>query len=156
MSCKERLEDFLRQNNVPFQVQHHPVAYTAQEVAASEHVPGKNLAKVVVAIADGSLYLLALPATHRVDLREAERVLGRRPVRLAREDEIAAALPDCDVGAIPPFGNLFGLPVYVDPALAEDDVIVFQAGTHTDTISMTYADFERLAKPTIGRFAHHS
>ena len=156
MSCKDRLESFLRRNHVSYQVQHHPLAYTAQEVAASEHVPGKKLAKVVVATTDGSLYLLALPATHRVDLTEVERVVGRAPVRLAREEEFAAALPDCEVGAMPPFGNLYGLPVYVDKALAEDDVIVFQAGTHTDTISMAYADFERLVKPTVGRFARHA
>lgn len=156
MNCKERLEAYLRDNKVPFQVQHHPVAYTAQEIAASEHVPGKMLAKVVMAFADGEMVMLALPAPYRVDLAKAGAVLGAKEVRLAHEEEFAAAFADCEVGAMPPFGNLYDLPVYVDKALAEDETIVFQAGTHTDTISMKYADFQRLAKPTVAEFAHHA
>ena len=154
MNCKERLEAYLRDNKVPFQVQHHPVAYTAQEIAASEHVPGKMLAKVVMAFADGKMVMLALPAPYRVDLAKAGAVLGAKEVRLAHEEEFAAAFADCEVGAMPPFGNLYDLPVYVDKALAEDETIVFQSGTHTDTISMKYADFERLAKPAVAEFAH--
>ncbi len=155
MNCKDRLEAYLRENKVPFQVQHHPVAYTAQEIAASEHVPGKMLAKVVVVFADGKMVMLALPAPYRVDLAKAAGVLGAKAVRLAHEEEFAAAFPDCEVGAMPPFGNLYGLPVYVDKALAEDETIVFQAGTHTDTVSLKYADFQRLVKPSVAEFAHH-
>ena len=153
MDCKERLEAFLRQNKVPFQVVHHPLAYTAQEVAAAEHVPGRMLAKVVMALADGKMVMLALPAPSRVDLTKAASMLGAKEVRLAHEEEFAAAFPDCEVGAMPPFGNLYDLPVFVDKALTEDEDIVFNAGTHTDTISMKYADYERLAKPTAGEFA---
>ena len=156
MKCKDRLEAYLRENKVPFQVQHHAQAFTAQEIAASEHVPGKMLAKVVMVFAEGKMVMLALPATHRVDLTKAGRVLGAKDVRLAREDEFAAAFPDCEVGAMPPFGNLYDLPVYIDKALAEDETIVFNAGTHTDTISLKYTDYERLAKPTVADFAKHA
>jgi len=155
MNCKERLDAYLRENKVPFQVIHHPLAYTAQEVAAAEHVPGKMLAKVVMVFADGKLVMLALPAPHRVDLNKAAAALGAKEVRLAHEEEFVAAFPDCEVGAMPPFGNLYDLPVYMDKALAEDDTIIFQAGTHTDTVSLKYADFERLVKPRVGDFAHH-
>ena len=154
MNCKERLEAYLRENKVPFQIVHHPLAYTAQEVAAAEHVPGKMLAKVVMVFGDGKLAMLALPAPQRVDLSKAAAVLGAREVRLAHEQEFVAAFPDCEVGAMPPFGNLYDLPVYVDKALAEDEEIVFQAGTHTDTMTLKYADFERLAKPKVAEFAH--
>ncbi len=155
MNCKERLEAYLRENKVPFQVVHHPLAYTAQEVAAAEHVPGKMLAKVVMVFADGKLVMLALPAPYRVDVNKAAAALGAREVRLAHEEEFAAAFPDCEVGAMPPFGNLYDVPVYADKALAEDKEIVFQAGTHTDTVTMKYADFERLVKPKAADFAHN-
>ena len=155
MNCKDRLEAYLRENKVPFQVVHHPLAYTAQEIAASEHVPGKMLAKVVMVFADGKMAMLALPAPYRVDLAKAGSVLAAKQVRLAHEEEFAAAFPDCEVGAMPPFGNLYDLPVWVDKSLAEDETIVFQAGTHTDTISMKYADYQRLVKPKAADFAHH-
>jgi Ala-tRNA(Pro) deacylase len=156
MQCKARLEAYLRDNQVPFRVQHHPVAYTAQEVAASEHIPGKLLAKVVMAFADGKLVMLALPAPYRVDPAKAAAALRAEEVRLAHEAEFAAAFPDCEVGAMPPFGNLYGVPVYADRALGEDDTIVFRAGTHTDTMSLKYADFERLVRPTVAEFAHRA
>ena len=156
MNCKERLEAYLRENKVLFQIVHHPLAYTAQEVAASEHVPGKMLAKVVMVFADGKLAMLALPAPYRVDLNKAAAILAAREVRLSHEEEFAAAFPDCEVGAMPPFGNLYDLPVYADKALAEDEEIVFQAGTHTDTMTLKYADFERLVKPKVAEFAQRT
>lgn len=149
MSCKEKLETYLRDNKVPYQVQHHALAYTAQEVAASEHVPGKMLAKVVMVKADGKMVMLVLPAPERVNLAQVSAVLGAKDVSLATEAEFAGLFPDCEVGAMPPFGNLYGVPVYVDKELAEDDVIVCQDGTHTDTLSLKYADFERLVKPKV-------
>ncbi len=155
MECKEKLENYLRNNKVAFEVQHHPVAYTAQEIAASEHLSGKKLAKVVMILADGNLVMLALPAPYRVDLDRAAAMLEAKEAHLAKEDEFAAAFPRCEVGAMPPFGNLYGLDVYVDKTLAEDECIVFQAGTHTDTISMKYADFARLARPKVADFARH-
>jgi Ala-tRNA(Pro) deacylase len=156
MQCKDRLEAYLRENQVPFQMQHHARVFTAQEVAASEHIPGKMLAKVVMALADGRLTMVVLPAPDRVDLAKLGMLLNTRDVRLAQESEFAAAFPDCEVGAMPPFGNLYNLPVYVDTTLAEDETIVFQAGTHTDTMSMRYADFERLVRPTVADLAQHA
>ncbi len=156
MKAKEKLEAYLRENKVPFQVQHHPIAFTAQEIAASEHIPGRMLAKVVIVLAEGKMVMLALPAPYRVDLAKAAALLGAKEVRLAREEEFAAAFPDCEVGAMPPFGNLYDLPVYVDKALAEDETIVFNAGTHMDTMSLKYADFERLVRPTVAEFAYHA
>ena len=153
MACRERLEAYLRENGVPFEVQHHPRAVTAQEVAAAEHVPGRMLAKVVMVSADGEMAMLSLPAPYQVDLQKAAKLLGAQEARLAEEEEFEGAFPDCEVGAMPPFGNLYGLPVYVEEALAEDETIFFRAGTHTDTMSVGYADFERLVEPTIGRFA---
>jgi Ala-tRNA(Pro) deacylase len=152
MDCKDRLEAYLREKQVPFEVRHHPRAITAQEVAASEHVPGKMLAKTITVLADGKMVMLALPAPYQVDVDKAGKVLGVE-VRLAHEEEFESTFPDCEVGAMPPFGNLYEVPVYVEAALAEDETIVFRAGTHTDTMSVSYADFERLVEPTIAEFA---
>ena len=152
MDCKDRLEAYLREKQVPFEIRHHPRAITAQEVAASEHVPGKMLAKTVMVLADGRMVMLALPAPYQVDVDKAGKVLGVE-VRLAHEEEFENTFPDCEVGAMPPFGNLYEVPVYVEAALAEDETIVFRAGTHTDTMSVSYADFERLVEPTIAEFA---
>jgi len=154
MECKDRLEEYLRENGVPFEVQHHPRAITAQEVAATEHVPGKMLAKVVMVMVDGEMVVLSLPAPYQVDLEKVGKVLGAEEARLAEEEEFEDAFPDCEVGAMPPFGNLYGMPVYVEEALAEDETIFFRAGTHTDTMSVRYADFEQLVEPTIAEFAH--
>jgi Ala-tRNA(Pro) deacylase len=154
MECRDRLEEYLRENGVPFEVQHHPRAITAQEVAATEHVPGKMLAKVVVVMVDGRMVMLSLPAPYQVDLEKVGKVLGAEEARLAEEEEFEGAFPDCEVGAMPPFGNLYGMPVYVEEALAEDETIFFRAGTHTDTMSVRYTDFEQLVEPTIAAFAH--
>jgi Ala-tRNA(Pro) deacylase len=153
VDCKDRLEAYLREKQVPFEVRHHPVAYTAQEVAASEHVPGKMLAKTVMVLADGEMVMLALPAPYQVDMEKAGTALRAGEVRLAQEEEFEGTFADCEVGAMPPFGNLYDLPVYVEETLAEDETIVFRAGTHTDTMSVRYADFERLVKPTVAEFA---
>lgn len=153
--CRRELESYLRQNQVAFQVQHHTVAYTAQEVAASEHISGRTIAKVVMAFEDERLVMLVLSANRRVDLLRAADALDARAVRLAREQEFANAFPGSDVGAMPPFGNLYHLPVYVDRALAEAETIVCRAGTHTDTISLRYVDFRRLVQPVMADLARH-
>ncbi len=153
MTCKEKVETYLRENGVPYQLQHHPTAYTAPEVAHVEHVPGKLVAKVVMVVAGGKMAMLVLPSSYRVDLPKVDSLLGTTDVRLAQENEFAPLFPECETGAEPPFGNLYGLPVYVDRSLAEDESIIFQAGTHTDTISTRYADFERLVKPIAADFA---
>lgn len=153
MDCKERLEEYLRDNGVPFEVQEHRPAFTAQRVAATEHVPGRMFAKVVMAEEDGELVMLVLPANSVVDTRKASVAVGGQEVRLASEREFAPRFPDCEAGAMPPFGNLYDVPVYVDEGLGESERIVFQAGTHTLTMSVPYADFERLAHPTVADLA---
>ena len=156
MPCIDRLETLLRQESVPFQVQHHPLAYTAQQLAAAEHVPGKMIAKVVMVYADGQPAMLVMPAPAHVNLMRAAVALKVREVRLAREEEFAREFPDCEVGAMPPFGNLYGVPVWIDRSLAKDDTIIFPAGTHTDTIQIAFSDFERIVKPQVGEFAYVS
>jgi Ala-tRNA(Pro) deacylase len=153
MKCRERLESYLRQQQVAFDVQQHRTAYTAQEVAETEHIPGRLVAKTVVAWADGQLVLLVLPASLQVELARLNAALGAKATRFAHEAEFIDAFPDCEVGAMPPFGNLYDLPVYTDKSLTEDEVIVFPAGTHTETMSLRYADYAQLVKPTIVEFA---
>ena len=153
MECRDRLENYLRENQVPFEEQHHPRAVSAQEVAASEHVPGRMLAKTVMVLADGEIAMLALPTPYQVDLEKAAAALGVDETRLAQEEEFADTFSDCEIGAMPPFGNLYGVPVYVERTLAEDETIVFRSGTHTETMSVRYSDFERLVEPTVAQFA---
>jgi Ala-tRNA(Pro) deacylase len=153
VECRHRLENYLRENKIPFEEQHHPRAVTAQEVAASEHVPGRMLAKTVMVLGDGEIAMLALPAPYQVDLEKAAAALGVKEVRLALEEEFADTFADCEVGAMPPFGNLYGVAVYVEETLAEDETIVFRSGTHTETMSVSYSDFERLVEPTVTQFA---
>ena len=153
MQCRDRLENYLRDNQVPFEQQHHPRAVSAQQVASSEHLPGRMLAKTVMVLADGEIAMLALPAPYQVDLEKAAAALGVDEVRLAEEEEFADTFSDCEVGAMPPFGNLYGVPVYVEKTLAEDETIVFRSGTHTETMSVSYSDFERLVEPTVAQFA---
>ena len=148
MKCKARLESYLQDNEVAYQSQHHPTAYTAQTVAAADHVGGKSLAKVVMAMADGRLAMLVVDAPHKVNFTKVATAL-QAEVRLAHEEEFVDSFPDCEVGAMPPFGNLFNLPTYVDRGLAEEETIYFKAGTHTDTMSIAYADFARLVKPKV-------
>ena len=148
--CRDRLERYLREQGVAYELRHHPLAYTAQEVAASEHVPGRELAKTVIAKgADDRLVMVVLPATRTVHLGRLAAALGTEQARLAEERDFATAFPDCETGAMPPFGNLYGVPVYADRSLAADEHIVFRAGTHTDTLRVAYADFAKLVNPTV-------
>ena len=153
MGALERLRRYLDGEHALYTVQEHAEAYTSQEIAALEHVAGRRMAKVVMVLADTDLFMLVLPATERVDIASLERVLGRSGVRLAHEEEFAQAFPDCDAGAMPPFGNLYGVPVFVDRDLAQDEHIVFQAGTHRHTMEMSWADFERLVEPAIAELS---
>ncbi len=153
--CLEKLRSYLKAQGVEFEVISHPPAYTAQELAAVEHIKGRFHAKVVMAFAGDQLVMLVLPATHRVDLDKLKAELGVPAVRLAKEQEFSSVFPDCEVGAMPPFGNLYGVPVYVDVSLTADPWIAFLAGSHTVTMRMAYADFERLVHPTVKSFAVH-
>lgn len=153
MTCRERLERYFREQGVKYEVTAHPEVYTTQEVAAVEHVPGKLVAKVVMAVVDGTIMELVLPAPHRVDLPKLRAAMGAQEARLAREEEFAKLFPDCEVGAMPPFGNLYNVPVLVDRSLGQDPRIVFSAGTHRETMTVTYQDFERLVSPKTAEFA---
>jgi len=122
-------------------------------VAAAQRVPGRQVVKVVIVLADAKAVMLAQPANSRIDFAKLKDVLGAQEVRLARENEFSDLFPDCDTGAMPPFGNLYDVPIYVDRALSEDTEIVFQAGTHRETMRITYQDYARLARPTVADFA---
>jgi Ala-tRNA(Pro) deacylase len=146
---REELQSHLREHGVSFTLRHHPRAFTARQVAASEHIPYDQLAKPVLVVAEAHPVLLVLPASRMIELTRLAQQLGARTARLADETEIGRVFADCELGALPPFGNLYGLDVFVDRTLAEDTYIEFRACTHTDTIRMRYADFERLVHPTL-------
>jgi Ala-tRNA(Pro) deacylase len=148
-ACRARIEDYLRENRVVYELQHHPLAYTARGVAASEHVPAQHVAKVVIAIAEAQTVMVVLPASHELDLGRLATELGAREAHLATESQFGPMFADCDVGAMPPFGNLYGMSVKVDCSLAGERNFVFPAGTHTDTMRIAFADFVRLVRPTV-------
>jgi Ala-tRNA(Pro) deacylase len=148
----QRLKDYLDQHQVHYDVLTHPEAHTAPQTAQALHVPGKEVAKVIIVKVDGRFVMTVLPATWKVDIKRLKEVFGTSHVRLATEEEFTGLFPDCQVGAMPPFGNLYGLEVYVDQSLTEDDAIVFQAGTHVDAVKMKYRDFARLAQPQVAEF----
>jgi Ala-tRNA(Pro) deacylase len=153
MMCRDRLEQLFRSEGVPFQAQTHRPVYTAQEIAKAEDRSGYEVAKVVLAVVDENLVMLVLPAPYRVDLSKLRQALVAGSARLAVEHEFATRFPDCDVGAMPPFGNLYDLKVYVDPALARDTMITFAAGGHEETMTISYQDFERLVRPVLIGFS---
>lgn len=153
MGVLTRLKDYLDQNKVKYVKISHSRAYTAQEIAASVHIPGKELAKTVIVKVNDGFAMVVLPASRKINFDRLKAVVGNNEIRLAEEDEFKGLFPDCEVGAMPPFGNLYRLPVYVASALAEDKEIAFNAGTHTDVIKISYSDFDKLVKPTIGTFS---
>jgi len=150
----KRLKEFLDSHGVKYVSIGHSAAFTAQEIAASAHVPGKELAKTVVAEADGRMVMAVLPASHRVVLDFLQDATGAESVRLASERDFRDRFPDCDIGAMPPFGNLYGMDVFVSESLAEDEEIAFNAGSHTELIRLPYRDFERLVQPKVVRLAY--
>jgi Ala-tRNA(Pro) deacylase len=145
--------NWLRQQGAKFSVRQHAEVFTAQEVAAAVRVTGYELAKVVVLKADQRFALAVVPAPLRVDLKAASGVLKARRVSLAREEEFESLFPGCDRGAMPPFGELWGMPTYVDESLAAHEQIVFNAGSHIETVTMPYREYERLARPQRARIA---
>ncbi len=143
----QKLKHFLDDNAVRYVSIEHSPAYTSQEIAESAHIRGKELAKTVMATIEGSMAMLVLPASERVDLELLRQSLGTESVEIAKEDEFGSLFPDCEVGAMPPFGNLYDMEVFVSPHLAEDVEIAFNAGSHTELLRMNYSDFERLVSP---------
>lgn len=153
MAVTQSVQEFLRQANVPYTIFQHPLAYTAQEEAAVTHVPGRDWAKTVVCFADGEPILAVVPADRAVSLEDLSALTGACDIRLAQEDELDWLYPDCERGGMPPFGPLYRQRVFVDQALAAEEQVVFNAGTHTDAICMRFADFFAIAQPVVGRFA---
>jgi len=147
------IHEFLREAHVPYTVVPHRPAFTAEAEAAAVHVPGRDWAKVVVCFVDGEPVQALIPASSRVDLDRLLELAGGSEVRLAQEDELRRLFPDCDQGAVPPLGPLYGQTVFADVSLATEPAIVFNAGTHIDAIGMRWADFARTVKPIVGKFA---
>lgn len=143
------LKEYLERAGVTYSTITHPVAFTARDAAAAAHVVGRDFAKTVVVRIDGVLSMIVLPASRRLLLADLREMLGSDDVRLATEAEFRDAFPDCEVGAMPPFGNLYGMRVYVAAALADEPTIAFNAGTHTDVVQISYADFQRLVQPHV-------
>jgi Ala-tRNA(Pro) deacylase len=147
------MRELLQKERIPYRLIFHPEAYTAPEVAASIHIPGREVAKVVVVRADGKYVMAVLPANRLLDLKRFARGIGAEHLSLAQEWELEKLFPDCEVGAMPPLGNLYELPVYVDASLAKERFIFFPAGSHHETVEIWYEDFERLVHPMVGQFA---
>lgn len=143
-----RMMEMLADEGVDYEIVHHRLDFTAQGTAADTHTPGRAFAKSVVLDMDGDFALAVIPAHHKIDFFKASQIL-KMDVTLASESDIRELFPDCEVGAEPPFGNLYDLPVYVSPELTTNETITFNAGTHHEAIRMRYADFERLAEPVL-------
>ena len=146
------LREYLDQHNTRYVTIRHSLAYTSQEIAASAHIPGSKFAKTVMVKVDGKMAMAVLPASYWVDLDGLKRAVGGRRIELATEREFEDRFPGCDAGAMPPFGNLYGMEVYAAPSLEADEQIAFNAGTHTEVIKMAYADFARLVEPNVAAF----
>lgn len=149
----QKLREFLNERGVKYATIIHSPAFTAQEIAASAHVPGKELAKTVMVELDGKMAMAVLSASQRVNLDELKELTGADDVKLACEREFADLFPGCEIGAMPPFGNLYNMDVYVTPSLAEDEYIAFNAGSHTELIRMKYEEYAKLVEPKMLEFA---
>ena len=148
-----KVRAFLDSHGVKYVVISHSKAFTAQGIAAISHIPGRELAKSVIVKLDGDLAMAVLPASYQVDLEALRRATGVQVAELATEAEFKRHFPDCETGAMPPFGNLYGIPVYVDETLAQDREIAFNAGSHYELIKLAYDDFARLVKPEVMEFS---
>lgn len=149
----QRLRDYLDQNNVKYSTLKHSLAYTAQEIAAVAHIPGKNLAKTIMINIKGKLAMAVLPASYKIDFDQLKQALGTEKIRLAHEKEFLNLFPDCEVGAMPPFGNLYGIDVYVAQSLTEEDEISFNSCSHSELMQMKFKDFQNLVRPKVIKFS---
>lgn len=140
------LKEFLDSNRVKYNCIDHAPSYTAQEIAASAHVSGKEMAKTVIVKLGDRLAMVVLPANDHVNFAALKEITGETKIDLAKESDFKSKFPECEVGAMPPFGNLYGMPVYVSKQLSHDN-IVFNSGSHSELIQMSYEDFIRLVKP---------
>jgi Ala-tRNA(Pro) deacylase len=151
-----KFQAYLDEAGIPYRLSHHPNAYTAQDLAALEHVPGRRVIKSVIVRADGELLLCALPASYRIDLHELREQLQAEDVRLVDEAKLADLFPDCELGAEPPVGKLYGLTTLMDESLIADDRVTFAAGSHAAAVTMRLSDYRRLAQPEVAHFGRHA
>jgi Ala-tRNA(Pro) deacylase len=149
MSIPEKLARFLEERKIPFLTTTHPEAFTAQQSAQAAHVPGRAFAKSVVVNVDGKIWIAVVPATERVDLARLQKCLGAKKARLASEAEFSPLFSDCDLGAMPIFGSLYGVPVLVSHEVTENEEIAFTAGTHRDIVRMRVSDFLATEQPRV-------
>ncbi|MCK4654514.1 MAG: YbaK/EbsC family protein [Candidatus Cloacimonetes bacterium] len=149
----KKLKDFLNSHKVKYMTIKHSTAYTTQEIAASAHIPGKEMAKTVIIKVDGKMAMAVLPASNKIDFALLKKSIGAKDIQLASEQEFEYTFPQCDVGAMPPFGNLYDMEVYVAESLTEDEEITFNAGSHSELMKVAYKDFERLVNPKIVKFS---
>ena len=149
----KRLKEFLDSHNIKYVIISHSRAFTAQETATSAHIPGKELAKTVMVKMNGKMAMAVLPASSKIDFDLLEKATRSGKVEIASEKEFKDMFPECEVGAMPPFGNLYGMDVFVAESLTEDEEISFNAGSHRELVKMAYKDFERLVKPKIVKFS---
>jgi Ala-tRNA(Pro) deacylase len=149
----QKLKEFLDRHKIKYVTITHSLAYTAQEVAASAHIAGKELAKTVMVKIDGKMAMAVLPASYKVSFDLLKKAAGASKVELANEQEFRDMFPALEVGAMPPFGNLYGAEVFVDESLSQDEEIAFNSGSHTELIKLAYRDFERLVKPKTAKFS---
>lgn len=147
------LTEYLDNHSIEYITIGHSRAFTAQTIAASAHIPGKKLAKSVIIKMDGKMAMAVLPASYRIDIHQLKIATGCDKLELSHEYEFKSKFPDCELGAMPPFGNLYGMPVYVAKSLAEDEEIAFNACSHSLLIKMKYEDFDKLVKPKILKFS---
>jgi Ala-tRNA(Pro) deacylase len=155
MSLALSLKTFLDEHKVNYHVLKHDHCYTSQEIAAALHVSGKHMAKVVMVKANNEIKMMVLPSASQVDLEALADTFGVNEVELAQEEEFQALFPDCEVGAMPPFGNLYGIEVFVDKALTHKADIFFEAGNHDEAIKLGFNDFKLLVKPKVADFTIH-
>ena len=153
MAIKASIGNFLKRGRVPYTIFRHRAAYTAQQEAEVAHVQGRHWAKIVVCLADSEPIQVVLPAHLMVDLERLRALVRAHTVRVAREAEMAGLYPECELGAMPPFGPIYGQRVFVDTSLVGDPEMVFNAGTHTDAVCIHYNDFAEIVRPTVGTFA---
>lgn len=152
MSPLQKLTSYLDERKIPYETIHHQRDFTAQRTAADTHTPGKAFAKTVILSVDAEFCMFVLPATRKVDLEKVKREFGAKDIRLATESEFSGICTGCEVGAMPPLGMLYNLPVYISPQLVEDNLITFNAGTHEEVVRMRYSDYAKLARPTVMNF----
>jgi Ala-tRNA(Pro) deacylase len=149
MAIIKKLKELFDETKVSYEIYNHPLAYTAQEIAQRQHFSGNEMAKIVMLKVDGKVVMAVVTGNQKVHLPTIRASLAAYEVSLATEDEFYSKFPGCEIGAMPPFGNLFGLPVYVDPAVTKDESIYFNAGNHVQTVRMRYKDFEKLVNPQV-------